>query len=286
MNVGVDSVSGTVDWHDLVPRVIGPSGIHAFFQPIVRLSDFCVEGFEALARPALHLRVPSVEGMFVAADQMGVGPDLDWSCRRAALRQVAALPDRSLLFLNVHTTALLNPVHDVDQMLLLMRFSSWDPQRVVIEITERQQLLHRKRLASVLQQYWEAGFRFALDDVGEGYSTLDAAVLLSPDYLKVAGSVSRAVADDPAARREVRRILRLGDIVGARVIAEGIETRPQARCLEEMGVRLGQGYWLGRPSLALTATTRAAVRHARTVLTRAAEPEGPVEFERMGRWVV
>jgi EAL domain-containing protein (putative c-di-GMP-specific phosphodiesterase class I) len=217
---------------------------------------------------------------------MGVGPDLDWSCRRAALREVGALPDRSLLFLNVHTTALLNPVHDVDQMLLLMRFARWDPQRVVVEITERQPLRHRRRLAHVLQQYWEAGFRFALDDVGEGYSTLDAAVLVSPDYLKIAGSVSRTVADDAAARREVRRIMRLGDLVGARVIAEGIETHPQARCLEELGVCLGQGYWLGRPSPALTATARAAVRHARAVLTRGAQPEGPVEFQRMGRWVV
>ncbi|MFN2466247.1 MAG: EAL domain-containing protein [Candidatus Dormibacteria bacterium] len=278
--------SMATDWHRVVPGVVGPEGIRAYFQPIVRLSDLCAEGFEALARPVQELDVPSVEGMFDAAEDLGCGADLDWSCRRAALREVTALPDRSLLFLNVQTTALLNPVHDVDQMLMLLKFSQWDPQRVVIEITERQPLRHKRRLALVLQDYWDAGFRFALDDVGEGYSTMDAAVMVCPDYLKIAGPISRAAEHDDVARKLVDQVMHLGDLVGARVIAEGIETPKQAACLVNLGVCLGQGYWVGRPAPALHATTRAAIRHARTVLSDGVYATGPLEYERIGGWLV
>ena len=278
--------AGIPDWEHLVPRVIGTDGIKAFFQPIVRLADARAEGFEALARPAADLEVPSVEGMFTAAQKLGLGADLDWTCRRAALRDVLNLPDRSLLFLNVQTAALLHPVHDVDQMLMLLRFSGWDAQRVVIEITEREPLRHKRRMQAVLERYWAAGFRFALDDVGEGYSTLEAAVTVGPDYIKIAGSLSRAAAHDPAPRRAVRHALRIAEMVGARVIAEGIETAAQAEVMEELGVPLGQGYWLGRPAPALTATAAAAIRHARDVLAGDRQAAGPAEFERLGRWVV
>lgn len=273
-------------WDLLVPRVLEDDGIKAFFQPIVRLRDCRAEGFEALARPARNLDVPSVEGMFNAAEALGLGADLDWACRRAALRDVTQLPAQSLLFLNVKTSALLHPVHDVDQMLMLLRFSRWEPQRVVLEITEREPLRHKRRLRAVLEQYWGAGFRFALDDVGEGYSTLEAAVTVGPDYIKLAGSVARAAAEDPTARRAVRHALRIADLVGAMVIAEGIETAEQAGVLADLGVSLGQGYWLGRPAPALAAITAAAIRHARSALGESVPLQGPREFERMGRWVV
>jgi EAL domain-containing protein (putative c-di-GMP-specific phosphodiesterase class I) len=279
-------VAGVADWSRLVPQVIGGGGIKSLFQPIVRLSDHRAEGFEALARPAGNLEVPSVEGMFKAAEEMGRGADLDWSCRRAALREVSDLPAQSLLFLNVQTTALLHPVHDVDQMLMLLRFSRWEPERVVIEITEREPLRHMRRMHAVLESYWAAGFRFALDDVGEGYSTLEAAVTVGPDYVKIAGPICRAAADDPQARRTIRHALRVADMVGARVIAEGIETAAQSEVLMDLGVTLGQGYLLGRPAPALVATTSAAIRHARSVLGGDMPLAGPAEFTRLGRWVV
>jgi EAL domain-containing protein (putative c-di-GMP-specific phosphodiesterase class I) len=277
------ALAAAVDWGEELSGVISPGGMRAVFQPVVRLADRRVEGFEALARPSFCPRVASVEGMFAAAEELGRGADLDWACRRAALQEVAALPAQSLLFLNVQTSALLHPVHGVDQMLLLLKFSRWDPGRVVIEITERERLRHPRRLRRVLDDYWRAGFRFALDDVGEGYSTLEAALTIGPDYLKIAGPVSRGVEARADCRQAVLHALRVGEQIGARVIAEGVESAAQAGALAALGVELGQGYWYGRPASALNATTRAAIGHARAVLGGALPLLGPTEFGRLGR---
>ena len=280
------TVQSEADWGELARRAIAPGGIRAVFQPIVRMADCRAEGFEALARPSEQLNIKSVEGLFCAAEELGIGADLDWASRRAALQEVIHLPAQSLLFLNVQTSALLHPVHGVDQMQLLLRFSRWQAECVVIEITERERLRHPRRLRRVLEEYGAAGFRFALDDVGEGYSTLQAAATVSPDYLKVAGPVSRGAVHRPECRRAMRSALRVADLIGARVIAEGIENQEQADVARDLGVELGQGYWFGRPAPALAATARAAIRHSREVLSGSLPLAGPAEYGRLGRWVI
>ncbi|HUZ69599.1 MAG TPA: bifunctional diguanylate cyclase/phosphodiesterase [Candidatus Saccharimonadales bacterium] len=221
--------------------------IRATFQPIVRLADHKVLGYEALARvPGLRDPLDGVEDVFALAHRRGVTKEVDWICRRIAMSAASALPDDAPLFLNVSAAMLLDPIHPVDHMLLLARWAERNPETIVLEITERESIADKQRLRFVLASYREHGFRFALDDIGEGHSTLELLAAAVPEYVKVAKSITQDWGER-GARAVIEATVAYARSSGSTVIAEGIEDEATADQLTALGVTAGQGYWLGRP---------------------------------------
>jgi len=245
-------------WSYLIPRMIAARDIDAIYQPIMRLDDLEVVGYEALARPAGFGLRSSVEDLFDAARRLGFTRDLDWLCRRAAVSSAGPLPGHALLFINVSIHALLDPMHDVDQMLLLMRWARRDPRQVVFEISERDVITDLDRLRGVVETYREVGFRFALDDVGEGHSTIEVLTSANPEFIKIARSLSVSL-DSAGPRSAVQALATFGASSGATLIAEGLETDQQIRLIRDLGVPLGQGYALGTPGTAAQMAERPSV---------------------------
>jgi len=217
---------------------------------VVRLADRGITGFEALSRPA-GWTGGSVEGLFAAAQRMGLVRELDHLCRRTAVGVAAGLTPGLPLFINVSVAALLDPLHDVDQLLLLLEWAGRRPQDVVLEVSERESVTNVARLASVLAMHRQHGIRFALDDVGEGRSTFETLAAARPEFIKIATSFTQRV-DEVGPRATILAALAFARASDAAVIAEGIEERRTLEMLTELGVSLGQGYHLGRPA-ALTA---------------------------------
>ena len=221
--------------------------IQAVFQPIVLLSDHRPIGWEALARvPGLRDPDNGVEDVFALAHRRGVTKEIDWICRRIAMSAASALPASDPLFLNVSAAMLLDPLHPVDHMLLLARWAERDPETIVLEITERKSIADQQRLRLVLASYREHGFQFALDDIGEGHSTLELLAAAVPEFVKVAKSIAQNCVER-GARAVVEATVAYARSSGSTVIAEGIEDEETADRLAELGVTAGQGYWLGRP---------------------------------------
>ena len=242
-----DLGDGAVPWADRIPRLIEGHGIESVYQPIFNLADSTIFGYEALARPSDDLQAESVSGMFEAAKRIGYLRDLDWICRRAAMEGAPGEAATKALFVNVSVTSLIDPVHDVDQFLMLSSWAHRSPTDVVLEITEQEEERDLDRLGEVVHSYREAGFRFAIDDVGAGHSTLELLVATNPEFLKIASSLS-ATSATPAARSAIQAIMAFAKGQGTRVVAEGIETEEQLAALRDLGVGLGQGYLLGRPA--------------------------------------
>ncbi|HEY2704722.1 MAG TPA: EAL domain-containing protein [Candidatus Dormibacteraeota bacterium] len=241
------SLTRMARWESLIPGLISTDGMVTVFQPIVDLATGEVIGYEALGRPAGGSREAAVDELFDAADRLGLGRDLDWVCRRTALQAARRLPAGCQIFVNVGAGSLLDPVHGVDQMLLLLRWAHRRPEEVVLEITERDAVHDLDRLTEVLRVYRAHGFRFALDDVGEGHSTFEVLAAATPEFLKVAGSLVRRV-DALGPRGAVDALVAFAATTGAEVIAEGLETAETAATLRRLGVTLGQGFALGRPA--------------------------------------
>ena len=233
-------------WADRVPRLVDSRGIVAAYQPIVSLADGTVYGYEALARPADEPGCESVAGMFETARRMGYLRDLDWICRRAALEGGARDSMSKPLFINVSATSLLDPLHDVDQFVLLARWAGRSPGQIVLEITEQEDARDLVRLHEVVGSYRDAGFRFAIDGVGQGHSTIELLVATNPDFVKIAGSLSSDAADRTA-RSAIQAILTFARAQGTTVLAERVETDGQRSLLRGLGIELGQGFLLGRP---------------------------------------
>jgi EAL domain-containing protein (putative c-di-GMP-specific phosphodiesterase class I) len=219
------------------------------FQPVVDLATGRTAGYEALGRPAGGDPDADVEPLFDAAERLGYGRDLDWLCRRVALQEARSLPAGSTLFVNVGVSALLDPVHDVDQMLLLLRWAGRPASEVVLEITERELVVDHGRLAEVLASYRSHGFRFAVDDLGDGHSTLEMLAASVPEFLKISGRITRS-ATSVGPRSAICAMVAFAAQSGARVVAEGIENPTHLRLMQELGVELGQGFGLERPALA------------------------------------
>jgi diguanylate cyclase (GGDEF)-like protein/PAS domain S-box-containing protein len=237
-------------WESALDAILTEHRAHAVYQPILRLADRGLVGYEGLARPTAEGAEESVEGLFRSAQRAGVSRDLDWICRRAVLAGWHALPAGVPLFLNVGVANLLDPLHDVDQMLLLLRSTGCSAHDVVLEITEREAVHDLERLRDVLASYREAGFRFALDDLGEGHSTLAVLSAAVPEFVKLAGVLTRN-AREPGPRYVIGAMVAFAEVSGSQVIAENLESEADVELFRALGVGLGQGYALGRPGPAV-----------------------------------
>lgn len=236
------------EWSGRIEEILADRNVNMVFQPVVRLADGTVVGHEALARPRGFGVTDSVEDLFAEAHRTGRIRELDWLCRR---RAIAAVPwpllGERAIFLNVSAIPLLDPVHPVDQMLLVLKASGASAGQVVLELTERELVSDMDRVREVLAVYREAGFRFALDDVGEGHSTLELLAAARPEFIKIARSLTMT-ASRAGSRAAIKAMVSFAHASGATVIAEGVENELAARQTRDLGAVLGQGWWLARPA--------------------------------------
>jgi diguanylate cyclase (GGDEF)-like protein len=236
-------------YSDVITHLLEGGSLTTMFQPIVDLFDGSVLGYEALARPEGFAATDSVEEVFEAARTSGHIRDLDWVCRRRALEGAKQLPDGVALFLNISAAALLDPVHGVDQLLLLLRTVERSPLTVVLEITEHERIRDYERLGNVLAAYRSEGIRFALDDVGEGHSTLELLAASGSEYLKLGRSLTMT-SNRMGSKAAMHATMAFAGISGAVVIAEGVENEFVADLMKAAGIRYGQGFGLGKPTMA------------------------------------
>ncbi len=234
-------------WVVAVRELIDANAVMTAYQPILDLRSQAPLGYEALARTSGRSTGVPIGEVFANAKRMGLTREMDWLCRRAALRSAGRIPPHALLFLNVSLAALLDPLHEVDQMLLLLDYHKVSPQRLVLEVSERDHIADPDRFRTVLCEYRQHGFRFAIDDIGDGRSALETLVAATPEFVKVAPSLSHAP-EGSIEHAALCAVLAFSQRSGALVIAEGIESVDDAQRVERIGITHGQGYLLSRPS--------------------------------------
>ncbi len=224
-------------------------GLRTVAQPIVRLTDMTVVGYEALTR------IDDAEGRSIqwwldAATEHGLRSRFEVACWRS-VTQIGDLPDDGLLFANVSPATLLEPE------LWLLRGAM--PARLVIELTEQAPVDDYQELRDELSPWLASGARIAIDDTGAGYSSLRHVIELGPDFLKLDRAMVTDIDRDRNRLALVRSLVAFAREVGTSVIAEGIERKEELETLRTAGVAYGQGYLL---ALARTAVARAHRRDA------------------------
>jgi diguanylate cyclase (GGDEF)-like protein len=234
---------------DVITRVLGGGALATVFQPVVSLFDGSVLGYEALARPEGFAAMDSVDEIFEAARTSGHIRDLDWVCRRRAVDDAKQLPQGVTLFLNISASSLIDPIHGVDRFLALLRKAGRPPQTVVLDITEHERIRDYELLSHILADYRTEGIRFALDDVGEGHSTLELLAASSSEYLKLGRSLTMT-SSRVGSRAVIDATITFARISGATIIAEGVENEYVADAMKASGISLGQGFGLGKPTAA------------------------------------
>jgi diguanylate cyclase (GGDEF)-like protein len=236
-------------YSDVITHVLENGRLATVFQPVLNLFDGAVLGYEAFARPEGFAAMDSVDEVFEAARMSGQIRELDWICQCRAVEDAKLLPPEARLFLNISASSLLHPLDGLDRLLNLLRSAGRAASTVVLDITEHERIRDYDSLGGVLAAYRTEGIRFALDDVGEGHATLELLAASSSEYLKLGRSLTMT-SSRLGSRAVIDATMTFARISGAMVIAEGVENEYAADLMKAAGIRLGQGFGLGKPTIA------------------------------------
>jgi len=212
------------------------------YQPIVHASTGDLFGVEALMR-SREPSIPHPGAILDAATRLERLPQLGRRTRTLAGSAVAARPDIPSLFVNLHPADLLD-ADLISGSAALTAIAS----RVVLEVTEREDLEGSAALVERLERLRELGFRIAVDDIGAGYSGLTSFADLRPEIVKIDMSLIRSVHTSTVKQRTVSALVTLCHEVGTLVVAEGVETNEERDCLLGLECDLLQGFLIAKPS--------------------------------------
>ena len=222
------------------------------YQPIVRIDTQEIEGVEALVRWRHPERgvIPPLD-FIPFAEESGQINDIGlWVLRhaaRAAARWQAEFPQEPPLRMSVNVSASRFMEHGfIDELAGVLSEVQLAQDSLVLEITESV-LLDSKAAAGRLAEVKKLGVRLAIDDFGTGYSSLGYIRSFPIDLLKIDKSFIDSVASGVEGSALARAIVKLGDSLGLRVVAEGVEDQAQADALSAMGCELAQGFLYSRP---------------------------------------
>jgi EAL domain-containing protein (putative c-di-GMP-specific phosphodiesterase class I) len=228
------------EWEEQIARLLRrPENLRSVYQPIVDLRSGDCVGYEALTRVA-EWPARSPQPWFQAASRSGLAAQLEAAALMTALRGRANLPQDRFLTVNVGPTAL---GHSAVTDVLL---DQGDLRGLVVELTDTSALTGEGRHIEVLNGLRERGLFIAVDITDAGLSELDRVFSLKPDLVKLDRGLIKGAHANPVRDRLVRLVVSLAEESGAAVQAEGVEALEDARFLQFVGVRMGQGWLFGR----------------------------------------
>lgn len=226
-------------------RIIDEKSLRTFFQPILLLADRSIIGYEALTRGPVGTPFENALQLFTLAHELNMYAALDTLSHMLAAQRAGFINESQTLFLNTDPEVIDQPRV---RSLGFLQGSKIQPHQLCLEITERTCIRSFAKLSSSLARLKDKGIRIAIDDVGEGYSSLKAVAELRPDFIKIDIGLIRGVDADGVKKTLVQALLEFSRKLPSRVVAEGIETEEEYHALCQLGVEYGQGYLFARPS--------------------------------------
>lgn len=226
------------------------------FQPIVDLTTGRLHEYECLARPEMPMLPQSIGSIVLAAISTGRAVELDGFLVSMILERIARAEanlqapgrDPRRYAINLTPASLLDPAFDAAALAARVRAAGLRTQQITIECTEQQAVADVVPLQRQVKALRRLGFGFAVDDAGAGYASFALIAALRPSIIKIDREIVHGIARDDAKQALVEAFVSFGRRIGARLLAEGIDRRADLATLSDLGVDLGQGFLLGRPT--------------------------------------
>jgi diguanylate cyclase (GGDEF)-like protein/PAS domain S-box-containing protein len=240
-------------------RALERDEITLLYQPIIRLEDRSIAGFEALARwdhPKMGRMSPAE--FITIAEEIGLIVDLGLFALERTARQLSVWQRgsraRDPIFASVNVSSRQLLRHDlIHDLRTVLGRSALVRGTLKLELTESLVMENPEHAAQMLTRIRELGAGLALDDFGTGHSSLAYLQRFPFDTIKIDQSFVRTT---PKGTRPVilRSIIALAHDLGMEVVAEGAETDSDAVELYQLGCEYAQGYAFGEPMTAEKAT--------------------------------
>ncbi len=242
-------------------RAIGRQELVIYYQPIFSLETNCLEAVEALVRwqhpekglisPADFIPMAEETGIIIALDQ--------WVLENACC-QLHKWQQQFPAFSHLNLSANISGNHFLQEDFLaqidkILASTGILGEYLKLEITESILLSDSDSTSEMLKQLKMRNIQVCLDDFGTGYSSLSYLHRFPLNILKIDRSFVSTLELEDSRRAIVHTIVTLGQELGIKVIAEGIETDPQMQFLKALGCDYGQGYYFSSPVDSKTLTT-------------------------------
>ncbi len=248
-------VAAAQDRAAAVQRSIAERRFRLQFQPVVHLARRELHHFEALLRPIATPQVPirSTQEFVTFVEAVGLSEELDWAVLQEVLR-VVGRPEGPPVAVNVSGLSMQSEAFRERTLAALAATPL--SRRIMFELTETAEIEDMAAAAATMMQFRAAGVELCLDDFGAGAAAFRYLRELPVDYVKIDGAYVRSALNSPRERGFVVSMIDLARSVGARTVAEMIETEAEMRLMAELGVEFGQGWLFGPLAPCLAACNR------------------------------
>lgn len=236
--------------HGLLAKLVRSGRLHCVFQPLVDLRSGSIHAHEALIRGPEGTGWHSPDALLEIARREQLLQDFELFCAYTALQNWGTMGVPGALFVNISANALVQALALSGTPGLANMVRSWgvNPRLVVLEITEHERVTDMARLRYAVQSVRAAGMRLALDDFGDGRSSLRVWSEIRADFVKIDKYFVRDISAQPQNWQMVQAIKGIAQVFGTTLIAEGIETAADLQAMHELDIPYGQGWLLGRPA--------------------------------------
>jgi EAL domain-containing protein (putative c-di-GMP-specific phosphodiesterase class I)/DNA-binding response OmpR family regulator len=225
--------------------IIRRKRVTTLFQPIARSSDGGVFGYEILTRGPAHSSFRNSDMLFAFSREAKLAWALEAIALETALKRLREvdLLDRKFL-INLEAEMFGQSELKIHEMT---SFFADHRGHFVLEITERAAIEDYAAFRKLLDDFRSKDIEVAIDDAGSGYASLEAIAALAPDYLKVTKGLVSTLAAEPIKQDLMKMLVDLAGKIGAKTIAEGIETVEEYESCRALGIDLLQGYYIAHP---------------------------------------
>ncbi len=243
-------------------ELINNRGVYSLFQPIVNLSVREPIGYEVLSRgtPYGYYSISDypikdkIKGkfehpklLFDLAERSNLIWTLEHLCQEKALEGILKLPlggSGGLFFFNMAHQSISDPRF---RRMELFNRVGLKVENIVIELSARTIVEEFKSVSYAVRWLRNKGVKVAIDNIEPFYIDLPAMVYLKPDFIKLDSSLVRGIDGDLLRQNLLKGFMETFQQLECTVIAVGIETEAEYNALLKMGVKYGQGYFLGSP---------------------------------------
>ena len=227
------------------------NALYSVFQPIVDLRNGSVFAHEALIRGVEGSALFGADALFQAARRENLLFEFELYCIGVALEGWGRLQEPGRLFVNISADALVDVVQRLgcSKLVSVVRSFRVLPRMLVLELTEHERVNNMDQLIEVVGEVRAAGLSFALDDFGDGRSSLRLWSQVKPEIVKIDKYFTKDISSHADNLQTLQALKQIATIFGTQLVAEGIETKDDLRVLRDLDLAYGQGYLLGRPQL-------------------------------------
>ncbi len=220
------------------------------FQPIIDMQGGAIAGYEGLVRGPSDSPLHSPVKLLKLARQSGLAYEVEKLCCQVLMARFVELQLPGSLFVNFSPEVLMQEKFRESDIVEAVRLHNLAPENVVIELTESEPVYeyNLEVLLEVAMHYQSLGFKIAIDDLGDGLSSPRMWSELRPEFVKIDRHFIQNIDKDPVKAQFVEALREAVAGTGCQVIAEGIETHAELMLVHRLGVPLGQGYHIARPS--------------------------------------